>query len=116
MVYIAGSGHSGTTIFDLALGGHSAIVGLGEVHLLSIAAGRDDEYMRCGCGRPVGSCGFWAKVALELGARSVRRSDVDATLKALPTMDRITVWPRSKATASIRRWARTPPVGRALLA
>lgn len=87
IVYIAGLGHSGSTIFDLALGGHSAIAGLGEVHRLSIASGRDDSPMRCSCDHPVGLCSFWVKVALELGARSSRRRDVDTTLAALSTTD-----------------------------
>jgi hypothetical protein len=95
LVYIAGSGHSGSTLLDMCLGGHDQISSLGEVHTLSISSHLDphsrisddldprkleaatkrilsarNEYQvhLCCCGVVVPTCSFWTKVANELQA------------------------------------------------
>jgi len=63
IVYIAGLGHSGSTILDMALGCNKQIVGLGEV-LQVIKATADEletnyDSLRCACGQTFNQCDFW---------------------------------------------------------
>jgi hypothetical protein len=62
LVFIAGSSHSGSTLLDFLLSGHSRFVGLGEIANVI----RDDDWglpetrrRRCSCGRPMAECPFW---------------------------------------------------------
>lgn len=59
IIYICGSGHSGSTLLDLVLGSHSYVVSLGEF-------GQFGRYFRnnelCTCGLRVRSCRFWREV------------------------------------------------------
>lgn len=68
LIYIAGSGHSGSTLLDMMLGGHSQISSLGEVHRLTMnaCAKTDFELHRCTCGLTIEECPFWQKVAVKL--------------------------------------------------
>jgi glycosyltransferase involved in cell wall biosynthesis len=59
VVYIAGSGRSGSTILERVLGGMPGFVNVGELIDLSRRP-RDSE--RCGCGLPFTSCPFWLGV------------------------------------------------------
>lgn len=60
VLLIVGSGRSGSTLFERALGGVPGVTVLGEtVHMWDRAV-RDDEL--CGCGVPFGSCPFWSAV------------------------------------------------------
>lgn len=68
LVYIAGSGHSGSTLLDMLLGGHDQMSDLGEVHRLSMAACKSSKPFLCTCGESVRECFFWNKVAQELQA------------------------------------------------
>lgn len=57
LLYIAGSGRSGSTLLDLLLGNHRQISGLGEVHRLS-----DKPYSRqCSCQEPIMKCAYWRR-------------------------------------------------------
>ena len=73
IVYIAGSQHSGTTLLNIILGGHTQLVGLGEVFQLLRRKGNgfflteklaDD----CSCGARVSECAFWGPVSTRLHA------------------------------------------------
>lgn len=66
LVYIAGSGHSGSTLLDLILGGHDRIAALGEIHRLYVSANKDTPAHRCVCGEPVRGCSFWSRVDEEI--------------------------------------------------
>jgi hypothetical protein len=67
VVYIAGSGRSGTTLLERALGGMPGFVNVGElIDLFRRVAPRDE---RCGCGRPFASCPFWDQVGAEAFGR-----------------------------------------------
>lgn len=60
MLLIAGSGRSGSTLFERALGDVSGVTALGEtVHLWERGL-RDDEL--CGCEEPFSRCTFWSEV------------------------------------------------------
>jgi glycosyltransferase involved in cell wall biosynthesis len=59
VIYIAGSGRSGSTILERVLGEMPGVVNVGE--LIDLARrSRDDE--RCGCGLAFASCPFWIAV------------------------------------------------------
>lgn len=60
VLLIAGSGRSGSTLFERALGDVPGVVALGEtVHLWERGL-RGDEL--CGCGAPFSDCEFWTEV------------------------------------------------------
>ena len=60
VVYIAGYGRSGTTILNIALGQHSAVMGAGEISELTRHVWQENEY--CACGAPIRDCKFWSPV------------------------------------------------------
>lgn len=60
IVYIAGSGHSGSTLCDIILGGKEGIVNTGELINLPEKGYINGEY--CSCGEPVPKCSVWAQV------------------------------------------------------
>jgi hypothetical protein len=60
IVYIAGSGHSGSTICDIVLGGKGKVVNTGELMFLAEKVYMNGEY--CSCGVPVPVCAFWIEV------------------------------------------------------
>jgi hypothetical protein len=75
LVYIAGAGHSGTTMLGLLLGQHSQLVGLGEVyqviHTRDGYSGLEDVRQKqavCSCGKTIDHCSFWGSV--DAGIRS----------------------------------------------
>ena len=60
VVYIAGSGRSGSTLLERTLGEIPSFVNVGElIDLFRRDASRGE---RCGCGRPFADCPFWASV------------------------------------------------------
>jgi hypothetical protein len=71
VVFIAGLGHSGTTLLDLMLGAHSAMVGLGEVDRTLTGSGSSaspsSESPGCACGEQGASCPLWSEVARSPG-------------------------------------------------
>lgn len=60
VLYIAGYGRSGTTLLDIALGQHPAIMGGGEIATLARHVWPNDEY--CACGAPVRQCSLWSGI------------------------------------------------------
>lgn len=75
-VFIASLGHSGSTLLDLVLGGHSRLVGLGEVAAVLTSRGNGQPSLTgmCSCGQEAGSCPLWSDVARRL------REEPDARL------------------------------------
>ncbi|MCD4795170.1 MAG: sulfotransferase [Bacteroidales bacterium] len=61
IIYIAGLGHSGSTILDMCLGAHSKIVGLGEIYpvLTKVDKTRLFNNSTCSCGKKGIDCDFW---------------------------------------------------------
>jgi len=61
IIYIAGLGHSGSTVLDMALGAHPEIVGLGEIY--AVLNHKDHlnlfEKSTCSCGKKGNDCDFW---------------------------------------------------------
>lgn len=66
LLYVAGSGRSGSTLFDRLLDRHPRIVGLGEVHRL----GLEPWARRCGCGATIEDCEFWSPILDVLAERN----------------------------------------------
>jgi hypothetical protein len=62
--YICSAGRSGSTFFDLLLGGHSQLASLGEFSFLGKAIALDQT---CGCGEPIRACSSWARVFERIG-------------------------------------------------
>lgn len=57
-IYIAGRGHSGSSILEIILGSHSNCTSLGEI---ASTIGMSDGY--CRCGRRVGDCDYWKELS-----------------------------------------------------
>jgi Sulfotransferase family len=60
VVFIAGSGRSGSTLLERALGEMPGFVNVGE--LIDLFRREASRAERCGCGRPFADCTFWAGV------------------------------------------------------
>lgn len=61
IIYIAGLGHSGSTILDMAIGCNSNIVGLGEVGAMLKKKDKERLFAKstCSCGKKGVDCDFW---------------------------------------------------------
>lgn len=64
IVFIGGSGRSGSTLLDLLLNRNSLIHGVGEFFRLNQDANTNRE--PCTCGKPVLECPFWLEVQKEI--------------------------------------------------
>ena len=63
IIYIAGLGHSGSTLLDMLLGSHSNIVGLGEITPFLKRKDREiDDKSTCSCGKLGSECDFWSNI------------------------------------------------------
>lgn len=76
IVYIAGYGRSGSTLLDMILGQHPAVVSAGEVTTLSRHVWAQREY--CSCGKTAPECERWG----EIGSTWLARPDDAASLPA----------------------------------
>ena len=68
-IYIAGRGHSGSTLLTMLLARHRDVEAVGEMSLLSLQIARDETTRwvgRCSCGeRPI-DCSMWGKVLSDI--------------------------------------------------
>lgn len=63
IIYIAGLGHSGSTILDMSLGTNRGVVGLGELKTLLDDQTRERHYSSvCSCGQKAGQCRVWGEL------------------------------------------------------
>ncbi len=84
IVYILGSGHSGSTLLDLMLGSHPSIESVGELHTyggyFSPNTERPDSKRICTCGVHVLECEYWKAVRADLVRKhGTDQFDVNAT-------------------------------------
>jgi hypothetical protein len=87
LVYIVGSGRSGSTLLDLLLNNSKWVQSLGEVHKLSLYARTEGS---CTCGLPVSQCPFWLKVAAEVARKKKINASAEEVLKTYdPMMDKV---------------------------
>jgi len=64
-IYIAGHGHSGSTLLEMTLGNHPDIFAMGEIEKLSLQFARDDTSKYpglCSCGKRPFHCNVWKNV------------------------------------------------------
>lgn len=59
VVYVAGNGHSGSTLLDIMLGNGEHCFSVGELSFI-VRRGLDQEY--CSCESKIAECDFWSKV------------------------------------------------------
>src|SRR3989344_1951161 len=61
VIYIAGLGHSGSTLLDLLFSEHARVLSLGEVSFVLSDKARSEEGTKevCSCGDVMESCVFW---------------------------------------------------------
>ncbi len=59
IIYIAGTGRSGSTLLDVLLSSHAATFGTGELGSFFLEWGRGN---RCSCGELYPECAFWGEV------------------------------------------------------
>lgn len=64
VIYIMGSGRSGSTVLDMALGRIPGVVSTGELANLAFKTDFENEY--CSCGSLLVVCPFWSKVLTAL--------------------------------------------------
>ncbi len=100
VLYIAGSGHSGSTFTDVFLDNHPSVVGVGE--LTNLVRGGYIEGRYCACGRPPAECPFWSDVRTEWAGRS--GVDLVSYARLQHTFERYATWPR----VVIERYRRSP--------
>jgi hypothetical protein len=75
VLFIVGSGYSGSTLLDLLVGGHSRARGYGELRSLDDFLGSDGL---CTCRRRASECEFWRAVLARLGPDRFRLYPSDA--------------------------------------
>jgi Sulfotransferase family len=78
VLYVGGTGRSGTTLLERILGQAAGCCAVGELVFLWERGLRGNE--RCGCGEPFGACPFWTQVGKEAfgGWDSVDLDEVQA--------------------------------------
>jgi hypothetical protein len=89
VLYLAGSGRSGTTMLARLLGEMDGFVNVGEAARYLFDANMQARQAPCGCGRPVPECPFWkdkvdaiAPGLLQTGAHVVRMRKFPSLLMA----------------------------------
>lgn len=67
IIYIAGLGHSGSTILDMILGANSKVIGLGEIMPFLRRKDHSSDYKStCSCGKLGSDCEFWSNVEVKI--------------------------------------------------
>lgn len=73
VIYLIGSGRSGSTLLANRLGSHHDIINAGEVYNFRNLFESAEEFSRfCSCGKPLLECEYWASVRAELYVKSGR--------------------------------------------
>ncbi|MEX0982513.1 MAG: hypothetical protein WD577_07605 [Bacteroidales bacterium] len=84
IIYIAGLGHSGSTILDMSLGTLPGVVGLGELKTLMDDHTRERHYTSvCSCGDKATECIIWKEVPGLLTGKRNDPEKIEAMLDLL---------------------------------
>ncbi|MEA3448825.1 MAG: hypothetical protein U9Q98_10355 [Bacteroidota bacterium] len=84
IVYIAGLGHSGSTILDMSLGTLPGVVGLGELKSIMDERSRDRHFTSvCSCGKHAKDCVVWKEVHGVLKGLNSDSEKLEAMLELL---------------------------------
>jgi hypothetical protein len=63
VTYLAGSGHTGSTLLAILLGAHPQVVSVGETSIKpKIRRRGDGAVQKCSCGTMIAECSFWRRV------------------------------------------------------
>ena len=108
VLYIAGSGRSGSTVFDLVLGNHQDVESVGELSNLFRSGWRNGEY--CACGQRGDECSFWSEVKKDWVART-NAGDLEEYIKLQGEFEGLSSIPRllrqrHKPSESFQRYAK----------
>jgi len=86
IIYIAGLGHSGTTLLDMSLGAADGVTGLGELKTLLDDRTRERHYTSvCSCGKKADECDIWGKFRPLMKGLSSDEAKLEAVLDLLAT-------------------------------
>lgn len=84
IIYIAGLGHSGSTILDMSLGTLPGVVGLGELKTLMDDHSRARHYTSiCSCGKKATECIVWKDVPSLLEGKKDNPKKIETILDLL---------------------------------
>jgi hypothetical protein len=86
VLFIGGSGRSGSTLLDLMLGQVPGAWPVGELSYIWLRGLRENEL--CGCGEPFRRCPFWSQVGLEAFG-GWERLDPDESVGLRASVDRV---------------------------
>jgi hypothetical protein len=97
VLYVAGAGHSGSTLLDILLGNHPRLQGVGELADLPRGGWMENQY--CTCYRPARDCPFWSGVRRAWAERVGKNDDddvvvVEGYLELQDSFTRLRRWPR----------------------
>jgi len=108
VLYVGGTGRSGSTVVANALGGDPSMVSVGELRFLWQRGIVEDRL--CGCGAPFSQCAFWGEVLHRAyGADLPEPTMVHAQLTELTRLRQL---PRFSISATRERLAAGPAVQR----
>lgn len=99
VLYVGGSGRSGSTLLDRVIGQLPGYVSAGEIR--DVWRAGVGENRLCGCGREFGQCPFWQRVGSEAfgGWSHVDRGDAEAVVASFGYRDALrALWSRSADT------------------
>lgn len=108
VLYVAGSGRSGSTLVERAVGAVPGSCNVGEALDLFRQALVNDE--RCGCGEPLSRCPFWQAVAeqapvLADRSRVARMAAIQRRLVRQRHLPRMLLAPEGRLGADLREYA-----------
>ncbi len=84
VIYIAGLGHSGSTILDMSLGTLPGVVGLGELKTILDDHSRNRQYTSvCSCGKKATDCDIWKEVPQLFEGKHSDPEKIDAIIALL---------------------------------
>ncbi|MCF8345728.1 MAG: sulfotransferase [Bacteroidales bacterium] len=84
IIYIAGLGHSGSTILDLSLGTLPGVTGLGELKTLMDDRSRSGHYTSvCSCGKMASECIIWKGFPALMEGKMNYEEKIEAVLDLL---------------------------------
>jgi hypothetical protein len=89
VIYIMGSGHSGSTVLDIVLGNHPDIVSVGELSNFISKGKLSGE--NCACGEPANTCPFWSNIYRRWASR-IGTDKIEGYLSLQNRFERLKHW------------------------
>jgi hypothetical protein len=87
IIYIAGLGHSGSTLLDMSFGTLSGVIGLGELKTIMDDKTRNKHYSSmCSCGKQAKECEVWKEIPNLIKNKSGYAEKIEAILEFLKNL------------------------------